>query len=154
MGRVLKSLIERRRLAGFLLGCLLTTSAAADFRSIARDGAVLYEGPFAQSKRLYVVSPGLPVEIIASDGAWAKVREPQGSLGWVERDALSTQRTVIVTVPLADIREHPDSQSAVIFQAAQDVVLELQDSNTPGWLRVRHRDGSTGFVRLNQVWGG
>ena len=24
---------------------------------------------------------------------------------------------------------------------------------TPGWIRVRHRDGASGFVRVSQVWG-
>jgi Bacterial SH3 domain len=40
-----------------------------------------------------------------------------------------------------------------VFAAAQDVVLELVEVAPNGWLRVRHADGATGFVRAAQVWG-
>jgi hypothetical protein len=45
----------------------------------------------------------------------------------------------------------------VVFKAEQNVVLELVDpayvSNTPGWAKVRHRDGQQGYIRIAQVWG-
>ncbi|MCL4762499.1 MAG: hypothetical protein KJ018_12120, partial [Burkholderiales bacterium] len=48
----------------------------------------------------------------------------------------------------------------VAFRAEQNVLLELAEAATsaatasvPGWVRVRHRDGATGFVRIAQVFG-
>ena len=29
----------------------------------------------------------------------------------------------------------------------------LGTTATPGWVKVRHRDGQTGYVRVNQVFG-
>ena len=39
------------------------------------------------------------------------------------------------------------------FTAAQNVSLELMEIAPGGWARVRHADGSTGFVRAAQLWG-
>jgi len=33
------------------------------------------------------------------------------------------------------------------------VLLELLSVEPGGWLRVRHRDGDEGFVKITQVWG-
>jgi len=34
------------------------------------------------------------------------------------------------------------------------VLLELVEAApAPGWTRVRHRDGTTGYVRVAEVWG-
>lgn len=124
------------------------------YRSIA-EPAVLYDGPSTRAKRIAVASRGLPVEIISSDGTWTKVRDPSGELSWVERKLLSERRTVVVSVQIADIRQRAEAEAPVALQAAQGVVLEFGDQTgvTPGWLRVRHRDGAIGFVRINQVWG-
>ncbi|HEY9381472.1 MAG TPA: SH3 domain-containing protein [Burkholderiales bacterium] len=142
------------RLVALLLGCMVSFGAAAEFRSVAQNAAILYDSPSTRGSKLYVVSRDLPVEVISTDGTWVKVRDPSGDLAWIERTALSDKRTVIVTAGVADARKNPDSQSPVVFSAQQGVVLELQDNKTPGWLHVRHADGSTGYVRLNQVWGG
>jgi hypothetical protein len=47
-----------------------------------------------------------------------------------------------------------------VFRAEQNVLLELAEpaaspssTATPGWVKVRHRDGQTGFVRISQVFG-
>jgi hypothetical protein len=33
------------------------------------------------------------------------------------------------------------------------VVLEVVEAPADGWVKVRHRDGQTGFARLSHVWG-
>lgn len=143
-----------KRLAVLLAGCVLSFAAAAEFRSVAESGAILYDAPSAQASKRFVVGPGLPLEIISSDGAWVKVRDQSGDLSWIERKALSQRRTVVVSVNVAQVRANPDLQSPVVFQAQQGVMLEWQGAAAPGWLRVRHADGSSGHVRISEVWGG
>jgi hypothetical protein len=41
----------------------------------------------------------------------------------------------------------------VVFQAEQGVALEVMEHGSSGWLKVRHRDGQSGFVKISQVWG-
>jgi SH3 domain protein len=127
----------------------------AEYRSIGEAAAVMYDGPSLRATRVFVASRGLPVEVISSDGTWVKVRDPGGDLAWVERKALSDRRTVLVTSALADVRRAADETSPVLFQVAQGVVLEFHEQTgaQPGWIRVRHRDGTAGFIRIREIWG-
>jgi hypothetical protein len=60
---------------------------------------------------------------------------------------------VIVRSGRAQVRGQPEEKSALLFEAEKDVVLELLEPGTSGWAKVRHRDGLTGYVAANQVWG-
>jgi SH3-like domain-containing protein len=127
--------------------------AAADFRSVAENAAVLYDGPSAKAKKLYVVSHGYPVEVVVVVEGWSKVRDVSGEMTWIESKLLSDKRTIMVRTPLAQVREAADDNAPVAFQAQQNVLLELLEVASGGWLRVRHRDGQSGYVRVTQVWG-
>lgn len=135
-----------------LLLLVAGTAAAGDYRSIA-EPAVLYDAPSVRATKLYVIGRQAPVELIASDGTWAKVRDVSGELAWIDKKALSEKRTVVVTAPVADIREKADEQAPLAFRAQQGVLLELVDLDRIGWVHVRHRDGAIGYVRLTEVWG-
>ncbi len=141
------------RTAIALAALALPLVAAAEFRSIGEAAAVLYDAPSTRAAKVYVASRNLPVEIISTDGAWVKVRDPLGGLSWIERKLLADKRTVIVTVPVADVRQRAEETAPLIFQAQQGVVLDLVEAGATGWARVRHADGSSGFVRIGQVWG-
>lgn len=128
-------------------------AGAAEFRSVAESAAVLYDAPSAKAKKLYVVSHGYPVEVVVVVEGWSKVRDASGELTWIESKLLSEKRTVVVRMPLAQVREAADDSAPVAFQAQQNVLLELLEVAGSGWLRVRHRDGTSGYVRVAQVWG-
>ena len=138
----------------FLPICLIMFNAnAADFRSVQDSAAVLYDAPSRQATPLYVVSRSYPLEVIVNLEAWAKVRDHAGALTWIERKALGDRRMVLVTAPSADARQRPEDGAPSVFSAAQNVALELLEIAPNGWLRVRHADGASGFVRAASVWG-
>jgi hypothetical protein len=67
---------------------------------------------------------------------------------------------LVVRAPGADVRAAPDASAPIVFRADRDVLLELAEpaaspaaTATPGWVKVRHRDGQTGYLRLAQVFG-
>lgn len=134
-----------------LLGWAATVSAA-DYRSVADTAAVLYDAPSAKAKKLFVASQGYPFEIVVVVEGWSKVRDAGGDLTWIESKHLTDKRTVLVKAPLAQVRAAADESSPVVFQAQQDVLLDLVEV-AGGWLRVRHRDGQAGFIKVSQVWG-
>lgn len=143
-----------RSLGVLLLAAMLPGIAAAlDFRSVATERAVLYDAPSLQAKKLYTVSKYYPVEVIVSLEAFAKVRDSSGELSWIEKKNLSDTRTVVVTAPRADIRQQPDKNAPLAFQAERDVALELVEQTRNAWVKVRHRDGQGGFIAISQVWG-
>jgi SH3-like domain-containing protein len=146
----------RRLTAAALLGLPLALAAAqagaSDFRSLA-EPAILYDAPSKQGKPLFVIQRYTPVEMVVNIDRWVKVREPAGSLLWLERRQLSEKRTAIITAARADIRQKPDTGAPLAFEAVKDVVLEITDKPADGWVKVKHRDGTSGFIRINQIWG-
>lgn len=141
------------RIAVVLLAAVFPVSASAlEYRSVASDRVVMYDAPSLHGKKLYLASRYYPVEVIVNLAAFAKVRDAAGDLSWVEKKNLSDKRMVLVSVPLADVYQAPDGK-ALAFQAERGVVLELVEYAGSGWIKVRHLDGATGFVRTSQVWG-
>lgn len=144
----------RARAAFLALSLLVVAGAeAADFRSVA-EPAVAHDAPSERGKKLFVVSRGYPVDAVVTLEGWVRVRDPAGELAWLPAKALSDRRTVLVTAAAATVRERPEEDAPVVFQAANGVILDYAEPGAPGWIRVRHRDGQTGFVRISQVWGG
>jgi SH3-like domain-containing protein len=141
-------------LAGLLaLISLATVAHAADYKSIADNGVILYDAPSVKAKRLYVVSRDYPVEVIVSVDNWVKVRDQAGELTWVERKFLSDRRTVVITAQQAEVRQSASEGAPLAFRVQQGVAMDIVEIGSDGWARVRHRDGQSGFVRVRDGWG-
>jgi len=127
--------------------------ATMEFFSIADSAAIMYDAPSLKAGKVFVASRYLPVEAIVKVEGWVKVRDSGGGLAWVEEKALSNKRYVIVTATQVGAYQSADTGSALIFEALQNVVMEWLEPAMNGWVKVRHRDGQTGYVRTHQVWG-
>jgi SH3-like domain-containing protein len=142
-----------RRFLSLLLLLASPAVVAGEFRSIGDSAVLMYDAPSVKANKLFVASRYYPVEVIVQVDNWTKVRDVAGDLAWVEKKDLSDMRTVLVTAALADVRQKPDDGAPLVFQARQGVALELVELGASAWVKVRRRDGQTGFVRANQVWG-
>ena len=138
----------------FISLCVATGhSHALDYASVADDSAILYDAPSIKAKKIFVVSRYWPLEQVVSLDAWVKVRDSSGSLAWIEKRALSNKRFVVVTATLSPLRQSPEDNAAIVMQARQQVALEWLESTGTGWLKVRHLDGMTGYIKTADVWG-
>jgi SH3-like domain-containing protein len=81
------------------------------------------------------------------------VRDAEGGLAWIEKKYLSDRRSVIVIADRAEVRQKAEEGAPLVFEAEKSVALEYLETAPGGWIKVRHRDGSSGFVRANQIWG-
>ena len=54
---------------------------------------------------------------------------------------------------LADVRQTASDSAPLVFQAEQNVLLDLAELGDGLWVRVTHRDGQSGYLRTTQVWG-
>lgn len=142
-----------RRIGALALLALAPAAMAGEFRSIAETGTIMYDGPSVRAKKLFVATRSYPVEIVVNIDAWVKVRDQAGDLTWVEKKALSDKRTVVITAAFADVRQAPNDQAALVFQAQQGVALDVIEPSSAGWVKVRHADGQVGFLKISQVWG-
>ncbi len=145
--------LAHRALLAFLLAFAAQANAAPEFRSVTENAAVTYDAPSLRARKLSILSRGYPLEIVVSLEGWAKVRDANGELAWIENKAIGEKRIVLVRVPVIDVRQAADDKSAVVFRAEQNVVLDFIEYSAPGWAKVAHRDGQSGYVRTSQVWG-
>jgi SH3-like domain-containing protein len=137
-----------------LAGGLLSAAAvASDYRSVAVHAAILYDAPSQQGRKLWLAPRFSPLEVVSTVNQWVKVRDASGDLAWVERGDLSAARTVVTRLQ-ASVRSAGQEGAEVLFTADRGVALELLDpALVSGWVRVRHRDGTAGWVRAADVWG-
>lgn len=142
----------RAAIAATALLCA-ATAHGADFRTVGDSAAVMYDAPSRASTPVYVASRYYPVEVIVNLDAWMKVRDHTGTLSWVEKKSLLERRMVLVTAPSVEVRTRAEDAAPVAFQVTQNVALDLVEIAPGGWVRVKHADGSSGYVKSVLVWG-
>ncbi len=143
----------RRLLATASLALLAAPVLAIDYRSVDVPAAILYDSPSLKGKKLYLIKAQTPVEVVVRLEGWFKVRDAEGTLAWLEAKQLGERRTLVVTAARAEIRQADKAEAAVLAELDKWVAVEFIEPAAPGWAKVRHRDGVTGFVRATQVWG-
>ena len=133
---------------------------AADFRTTAEAPTVLYDAPSARARPQFVFGRDVPLEVLVSVEGWTKVRDVAGTIGWIANKSLAERRVLLVRVPSADVRAGPDDAAPIAFRASENVLLELAaratspgSTSSPGWVKVRHRDGQQGYARVAHLWG-
>lgn len=140
--------------AALILSGLLSASEASalEFRNL-NEPAVVFDGASRQANPQFILLRGTPVEVIVAVDKWVKIREATGGLGWVEKTQLAELKHVIVTQPTAVVRSQADESSQQAFSVEKDVLLEVLEKPGKAWLKVRHKDGSAGYVSIKAIWG-
>ena len=145
---------------GVALAFVAGSAGATDFLATTDAATVLYDAPSAKARPLFVLGRDTPLEVIVPVEGWTKVRDVGGTIGWIEKRSLADRHSLVVRVPLAEVRANPEDTAPLVFRAEQGVLVELAEPATgatttaaPGWVKVRHRDGQAGFVRIAQVFG-
>jgi SH3-like domain-containing protein len=95
----------------------------------------------------------LPMEVIAEFQTWRKVRDHQGTQGWVHQTMLDSERTAIVLGRTRTLRADPDSNSRALARLEPDVIVRIAACPAEGgWCRVRAA-GFEGWFRRVELWG-
>lgn len=132
---------------------LAPSAFAAEFRSIGERPAILYDAPASKATRLHVLGAYQPVEVVIKLDKWSKVRDVSGEFAWVDNTLLSDRRLVVVQAERGEVRRTAQASAPLAFEARRGVVLEMTGPVTDGFIPVRHRDGSSGFIAVAQIWG-
>lgn len=144
----------RGRIFLALLAVFTASSASTiDYRSIDAPAAILYDVPSQKGKKLYLIREQTPVEVVVRIDGWFKVRDAEGTLAWLESRLVAERRTLVVTAPKAELRQADRPESPVLAELDKWVAVDFLEMAAPGWAKVRHRDGLTGYLRATQVWG-
>ena len=145
--------IWRRTLVALFLVSAVSAALAVDYRSVSVPAAVLYDSPSQQGKKLYLIKAQTPVEVVVRLEGWFKVRDAEGSLAWIESRSLAERRMLVVTAPRGEIRQSDKPEAPLVAELDKWVAVEFVEAASPGWAKVRHKDGEAGYIRSTQVWG-
>jgi SH3-like domain-containing protein len=145
--------IWRRTLVVLLLASAASAALAVDYRSVSVPAAILYDSPSQQGKKLYLIKAQTPVEVVVRLEGWFKVRDAEGSLAWIESRSLAERRMLVVTAPRGEIRQSDKPDAPLVAELDKWVAVEFVEAASPGWAKVRHKDGEAGYIRSTQVWG-
>ncbi|MBJ7417639.1 MAG: hypothetical protein JHC88_19660 [Niveispirillum sp.] len=97
------------------------------------------------------VRPGMPVEITAEFDTWRRIRDVEGTQGWVHQSMLSGRRTLVITGELRTVRERPSASAAAVAQAEPGVMGRLVSCKGP-WCEVEIQ-GYHGWLERTDFWG-
>lgn len=151
--------MKPRTLASLLLALATLFScgpAAADdarYASIRRDQAYLREGPSYAHKVLWVYRrKNYPVKIIESFDAWRRVKDADGTVGWMHHTQLSDMRTVVfIGFTKSPVRAEFQPSSKVVAYAEPGVVAKLKACK-PAMCEIE-TSGVEGWVDKKNIWG-
>jgi SH3-like domain-containing protein len=126
------------------------------FVSLKTDRVNVRGGPDKDHDVTFIYTRiGWPVEITAEFENWRRVRDSDGSEGWVYHSMLSGKRMAVVRLKtetdLEPLHAKPDAQSAVIARL-QSGVLGAVKQCTGTWCRLVGT-GFDGWVEQNRLWG-
>lgn len=124
--------------------------------SLKSDHVNVRAGPTKDNDVAWVYTrSGLPVEITAEYENWRRVRDSEGSEGWVYHSLLSGRRTAVVTMKnkddLAAVYESASPSSAVTARLQAGVIAQVKKCGN-GWCRVLG-NGFDGWIEQQRLWG-
>ena len=143
-----------RRIALALIFVVLAVPAsAAHYASLRSDKVFLREGPTYQHRVLFIYKrKDYPVQIIASYESWRRVRDVDGTAGWISQMMLSDARNVLITGKgRAAIRSQPYATASLRAWADPGVVAKLRACK-PQFCEIT-ADGIRGWIDRTRIWG-
>jgi SH3-like domain-containing protein len=126
------------------------------FVSLKPDRVTVRGGPNRDHDISFVFTrSGLPVEITAESDNWRRIRDWEGSEGWVYHSLLSGRRTALVSAKQEDelvpLYDKADTQGTLVARL-QPGVLAAVKTCSGTWCRISGQ-GFDGWIAQERLWG-
>jgi SH3-like domain-containing protein len=113
-------------------------------------------GPGEDYKIAWVFTrPGLPIEVIQEFDTWRRIRDSDGTVGWVFQSLLSGKRTAVVapwsSTDPRPIRAAATPEAAITAYLEPGVMAEIERCDG-GWCRLSGGNFD-GWISQDQLWG-
>ena len=127
------------------------------FVSLRADEVNLRTGPGIRYPIDWVyLRSRLPVEVIDEFESWRRIRDRQGTSGWVHQSMLAADRTGVVTGERRALLAEPALQSPIMAWLEPGVIVTLE-SCEGAWCLASVLDGEQrrhrGWILKEQFWG-
>lgn len=126
------------------------------YLSLKSDRVNLREGPSKDHRTRWVFQrAGLPVEVTAEFETWRRIRDSEGSEGWVLHSLLSGRRTALVAPWKKDelfrLYRSAAENSGLAAQLQTGVIVNVKSCDKH-WCEVFGK-GYDGFIQQANLWG-
>jgi SH3-like domain-containing protein len=126
------------------------------FVSLKPDRVTVRGGPNRDHEIAFVFTrAGLPVEITAESDNWRRIRDWEGSEGWVYHSLLSGRRTALVSAKQPDelvpLYDKADAQGALVARLQPGVLATVKHCSG-SWCRI-FGPGFDGWIVQERLWG-
>jgi SH3-like domain-containing protein len=124
------------------------------FASLKAERVFVRQGPSSENPVSWVyVRKGWPVEVIAEQDVWRRIRDRDGQMGWIHSRLLDGARTAIVQgTSMQALRGKPEDGARPVAWAEPGVLLKLKRCNE-AWCEVEGGNGVDGWLERAAVWG-
>ncbi|MGY8985008.1 MAG: SH3 domain-containing protein [Sphingomonadales bacterium] len=141
------------------------------FVSLSAGEANLRTGPGDRYPILWVyVKRGIPLEIIAEYNVWRRVRDSEGTTGWMHSALLSGTRFSLITGSIRTVYANPSVSSKPVLRVEPNVISSIKSCKN-GWCfinitsglifltiskgleRVTISKGLEGWIPQEHIWG-
>jgi len=124
------------------------------FVSLRSDEVNLRTGPGVRYPVDWIYARrDMPVEVIAEFETWRKIRDWQGTEGWVHQSMLSARRMVVVTSSQRKLRSDPEEKAPAIALLDPNVMGRLLSCpRNRTYCRVEV-DNIQGWLKRDEFWG-
>jgi SH3-like domain-containing protein len=137
--------------------CLFAATAMAGepphYASVRKDKAYLRQGPSYANRILWIYQhKDYPLLVTGSFDAWRRVKDKDGTVGWMHHTQLSDRRTVVfIGFTKSPLRDEAGPNAKILAYAQPGVVARLKACQ----LRFCEVDasGTSGWVDKRDIWG-
>lgn len=98
-----------------------------------------------------LMKTGLPILVLAKYEHWRKIRDADGTEGWIYFRMLSNKRTAVTTEKNVPLLKEPSLASEVVAQMDSGVIGKIVKCEKD-WCYFKHSDVK-GWVAKKSVWG-
>ena len=155
-----------------LSGLAMTSAALAQSAATGASGLPLPRFVSLKAKRVnlrigpsrdYAVQwlytrSGIPMEIIQEYDHWRRVRDHDGTEGWIHKSLLTGERTAAVAPwkrgrsgIFVQLRNRPQSSGKLLASLEPGVIVNISECNGQ-WCEAEAQ-GVTGWVAQDEIWG-
>lgn len=124
---------------------------AGEYLSVKNDGVNIRSGPSTSEEVLWEVFQGYPLEILKRKDTWAQCQDFEGDRGWIYTNLLSSEKKVIVRKNMVNMRAGAGKNYESIATIKYGVIFTPLEKEGD-WLKVKHEDGTEGWIFKSLVW--
>jgi SH3-like domain-containing protein len=161
----IKRSMKKRNVFAAILLCAATAAHAQDLSILNPSGLPIPRFVSLKSNEVNMrVGPGkrypitwvyrradMPVQIIEEFAHWRKIRDFEGSAGWVHKGLLDGSRTALIIDKQQNLYAQPDATSRTLMRADAMVIGHVK-ACIPEWCQLVI-EGHEGWIRKPDIWG-